>query len=354
MNKLINKVFAFSSLLTFLCISLYFLNGFIYPRTKDLSMTKKWETKLDNTVQEISTTADKSLILVRTNSAIRALSAATSEIVWEFDLAPQVELSPAISANRTVFIADSRTLWALGQEDGKIIWSQELPETRGWVTDASSEVVLVNQRSNDVRAYNAETGKLLWSIKVGDGNARAYIDNDQVYIPDMGIKFVELFSGKTLWTEGENAIGGSVYQDGVIYYTSGNYIYAYDARNRNDVWEISLTSEGFRKFKICKEYVIVTDAEYLYTFDKTNGNLNWKIRLNYPVNPTTYKNFIFVEEGFRRTIQVYDIETGKNVGSIKLSLIPRIFLVEHQNMISTTDLLVFSIGKLLYAYEEKQ
>lgn len=351
MNKVHKIMIAVFIVVTSLFSSLYIWSSLPPKFTGGLHLTQKWPSDLDNEIKEISTTAYGSLVLARTNGSVYGLLSNTGEAVWQFNSSSQVELSPALSVSGNIFITDNKALWALKQENGSVIWSQLLPETRGWVVDASDDVVLVNERSNDLRAYSTKTGQLLWGINVGAGYTKAYIDIDKVYIPDYGIKSVDLLTGQAKWSNGDNAIGWSEYQDGVIYYTSGEYIFAYDARNRSEIWKVHQISEGFRKFKIYQNVVIVTDADYIYIFEKENGNLQWKARLDYPVNPTPLGDNLYVMEGFKKVIQVLDIATGNKVGSITISL-PQLFLVDHQNLTSSKELLLFSKGKILYAYEE--
>jgi outer membrane protein assembly factor BamB len=335
-----------------ICSSLYQWVSPFPLLTKGLPIVQRWSVKFNDAAHEISATDDETMILVRTNRAIYSLLANTGEIVWNFDLEPQVELSPALTADGRVFITDSKSIWSLSQEDGRILWSQSLPETRGWVVSANSQVVVVNQRSNDIRAYNAVTGQFLWRIYTSGGAVQAYVDQDEVYILDYGLKGIDLLTGEVLWEVKGNVIGWSSYEDGKIYYTSGDHIFAYDARNQIEIWKANLASTGFRKFKISKDYVLVTDADYLYAFNKTTGELHWKVRLSYPANPTLIKDNIYVREGFKQVIQVFRINTGEKIGSIQVSL-PQLFFVEHQNVTSVGGLLIFSSEKVLYAYQEK-
>jgi hypothetical protein len=57
-------------------------------------------------------------------------------------------------------------------------------------------------------------------------------------------------------------------------------------------------------------------------------------------------------EGFKHVIQVFDIDTGKKIGSIQVSL-PQLFLVDHQNVTSVGGLLLFSSGRALYAFQQR-
>jgi outer membrane protein assembly factor BamB len=321
--------------------------------TKGLPIVQRWAVKLNDATHEISGTSDETMILVRTNRAIYALLAETGETVWSFDLEPQAELSPALATSGRVFITDSKNIWSLSQQNGRILWRQSLPETRGRVVSANSQVVLINQRSKDIRAYDANTGQFLWNIRTGGGAIEAYIDQNQVYIPDYGLKSIDLLTGKVLWEEIGNVIGSSSYEDGIIYYTSGDQIFAYDARSQIELWKVNLVATGFRKFKIYQDYVLVTDADYLYAFNKTTGDLHLKVRLSYPVNPTLIGDHIYVREGFKQAIQVFRLSTGEKIGTIQVSL-PQLFFVEHQNVTSVAGLLIFSRNQVLYGYQEKE
>jgi outer membrane protein assembly factor BamB len=309
----------------------------------------QWSKKVSGTILELSATEDGSLIFARTANKLYAISSHSSTIVWEHNISRQVETSPALAVDGKIFIADSGNLWALDEGTGKTIWSQPLQDTRGWVTDASEDVVLVNDRSNDMRAYNARTGKLLWAVNTGLGHTFAFLDGGTAYIADFGVKAVDSQSGRMLWNEADSANGWSDYNDGIIYYSSGPNVVAYDARNRRQLWRLGLNGQGIRRVDAADGRVLITDADHLYVVDQALGKVEWSAQIPYPANPTVFQGNIYVMEGFQRQIRIFSAKTGQEVDSVKAAL-PRLFWVYHRDMVQTGDLLLFSSGKTLYAY----
>jgi outer membrane protein assembly factor BamB len=300
---------------------------------------------------ELSGENNGNYILVRTTKAIHALEPTTGDIIWGFNLAPQVETSPAVIVGKHIYIADSKAVWALDLESGQPIWRQPLPESRGWVTSATTNIVLVNQRSSDIRAYDATTGDFLWNVSASGGPTHAYVDGNLVYVPDYGIQALDFSTGQTIWVEGSSAIGENYYREGIIYYTSGDDIAAFDVRKRIELWRTSFSSFGFRKIKVEGEYVLVTDADFLYTFNALDGNLIWKKTLDQPTNSLVLGEMIFTIEGFSRILHAFDVKSGTTLGALRISF-PRLLLAENQDMVTVGNLLMFSKGKELFAYGE--
>ncbi len=336
-----------------LILGCYFFQSYSFaPFTSStLPLKEKWSRNLRDNITEISGTEDGRFIFARTTNTVYALETNTGDVKWSFSLTPQVEMSPPIVANDKIYVADSNTLWALNLENGQPTWKQPLLEPRGWVTDATTKAVLVNQISTDIRAYDAATGHLLWSVDVGAGPIHAYIDDNLVYVPDYGIKAINLLTGETVWSKGTAVIGESGYKNGVIYFTSEDNIVTFDTRQQKEIWRKTFSSNGFRKFKISDNIVFVTDADYLYAFNILNGNLMWKEALEQPENPSIIEGRVYVTEGFNRVIQAFDIETGKNLGSLRISL-PKLLITENQDVAAVGDMLLVSKGKKLFAYQK--
>jgi outer membrane protein assembly factor BamB len=352
MNK--QKLVIVSVLVVAGCISLWMLAVNVSsPRIPAGSrLLMQWSKEIDGTILELSATEDGSLIFARTANKLYALSSHTSTIVWEHNISRQVETSPALAVDGRVFIADSVNLWALDERTGKTIWSQPLQDTRGWVTDASEDVVLVNERSNDMQAYNAKTGKLLWAVNTGLGYTFAFLDGATAYIADFGVRAVDSQSGRMLWNEADSANGWSDYKDGIVYYSSGANVAAYDARNRRQLWRLGLNGQGIRRVDAADGWVLITDADHLYVVDQARGKLEWSAQIPYPANPRVFQGNIYVMESFNRRVQIFSAKSGEKLGSVRVAL-PRLFWVYHRDIVQAGDLLIFSSGKTLYAYSDE-
>jgi outer membrane protein assembly factor BamB len=339
-------------------VLLAFVHCYLYPPLSLIQfgtanyfpLDKLWSQKLGNTIDDLSISENGAMVLVRTRDAIYALDKGQGNIIWKYDISPQAYVSPAVSRNSRIFVADSKSLWALDSESGQVIWSQSLPESGGRIVDVSKERVLVNLVGYYVRAYDTQTGSLLWNIGVGRGFVQAYINDNLVYIPDHGIKAVDIESGKTIWTEGTNTISSSSFSDGIIYYKSGNEIVAFDVKKRTELWSLDLKLGGSIDLIVNKGFLIIADKNNLFGFDKLDGHLKWRVATDFPQNPSIIDNQIYVLEGFTRKIRVLDIDTGKEVGSLRISFPYLLLAVGRKDMISTSNILLFSRGNEMFAF----
>jgi outer membrane protein assembly factor BamB len=312
-------------------------------------LEKLWSQKPGNIIDDLSVTEDGTMVIVRTGNAFYALDKHQGNVIWKHRITHQAFSSPAVSSGSKIYVADGKVLWALDPENGQVIWSQPLSESGGRIIDVSKEVVLVNLVGSYVQAHDTQTGSLLWTIGVGRGLIHAYIDDNLVYIPDYGIRAVDIVSGKTIWTEGTDAIGSSSFSDGIIFYKSGNKITAFDVKKRIESWSLDLRFKGFGTLVVENGLLIVSDIDYLYAFDGLTGHLIWSVGTDFPKNPSVIDNTIYILEGFTRKIRAFDIDTGKEMGFIRTSF-PYLLIVDRKDMMSSSNILLFSRGNEIFAF----
>ncbi len=324
----------------------------IFPQFRAINFPLKtsWSQKLSNAIVDISTSNDNSIILARTKYRLYALQAVNGKVAWSFTLANQVDHSPARSIGKTVYVTDSKFLYAISINDGSEIWRQPLPESGGRLVDLSENLILVNQTSYDIRGYDTLTGQLLWSVPAGRGFVQAYINDDIVYIADDGINAIRASSGESVWQHGNNVIGESAYAERIIYYRSSNKVTAFDTQIQHELWNASLPENGFLRLKLDGDYLFIMDESNFYVFNKSNGSLEWQENISHPMNPVVIENNLYVLEGFSRVIRVFNLATKTEIGYLRISA-PHLFVVENQEMSSSTDILLFSIGHDIFAYE---
>ena len=317
--------------------------------TTNFQLEKKWSHQLDSTITEISVGQNSVILFARTSNSIYAFRADNGNVLWSFDSLAQGGYSPAFSNNLNVYVVDDKYIRAFDKQSGQIIWSQLLPKSRGQLVYVSDDIILVNEVANDISAYGAINGSMLWSIGVGRGFVNAYQDEGFVYIPDYGIKALDAATGKVLWKVGNDGIGSSSYSDGIIYFMSGDSIVAFDVKHQTEVWRLKFPSESFRKSVVDKGILFITDAQYLFAYNKSSGTLLWRAVVEFPTNPAIIENTVYVMEGFSRKIRCYDIATGKETGSFRVSF-PILLLPDYRDMASTQNLLLFSRGTEIFAF----
>lgn len=247
-NKRLLWVIVFIAVLSFYI--LYSAPIFLQFGDANFPLKNSWSQKLSNEIVDISTSNDNSVIFARTKYMLYGIQAVNGKIIWSFPLVNQVNHSPARSIGKMVYVTDSKFLYAIRINDGSEMWKQPLPESGGRLVDLSENLILVNQTSYDIRAYDTQSGQLLWSIPAGRGFVQAHINDDIVYIADDGINAVRATSGKSVWQHGNNVIGESAYTEGIIYYRSTNKVTAFDTQIQHELWNASLPENGFLRFKL--------------------------------------------------------------------------------------------------------
>lgn len=324
---------------------------FLQLNAEDFPLEKLWSQSLSGAVVDISVSSDNSKIFALTDSALYAILPTNGNIIWSSPLSWQVDRSPALSTTEMVFITDNHSIQALNIYDGSMIWRQPLPESgSGRLVDLSGNLVLVNQTSYDIRAYDTPSGQFLWSVPTGRGFVLAYIDGDRVYIADYGISAVKAATGESIWQHGNTIISTSTYSDRTIYYASENKVTAFDTQTQNDLWSTDLPENGFLRFKLVGDFLFVMDSNAFYIFNKSNGILEWQDNFSYPMNPVIIANNLYIMDGFGRVIRVFNLATKTEVGHIRISA-PYLFVAEKQDLYSSTDILFFSIGHEIFAYK---
>jgi outer membrane protein assembly factor BamB len=328
----------------------YSTSAILQSSATNFPLGKLWSQNLNSEAVDISTSSDISKILVRTNSVLFVMEPADGKIVWSSPLAKQVHHSPARTAAKMVFVTDNDSLQALSISDGKLVWKQLLPQTSGRLVDLSESLVIVNQASHDIRAYDTQSGQLLWSVPAGRGLVQAYINGDMVYIADHGISAIKAATGESVWQYGNSTIGASASSDGIIYYTSGNKVTAFDTETRNELWNVNLPDNGFLRFKLDNKCLFIMDESNFYLLDRSDGTLLWQADISHPMNPVIIANNIYVMEGFSRVIRVFNFATEAQIGHMRIS-VPHLLVAEKQDMFSVGDTLIFSTGQHVFAYK---
>ncbi len=145
------------------------------------------------------------------NDVILALDEKTGETLWKYEAEGKPtgrgsSSTPAASDNR-VYAALSTGLYCVNQNDGSLIWKTPLTGRGG---PASSPLVVdekVYLQQNFLTAFDAESGKILWTNKDAGGSnpSPAYWKSgDRTVIicnTSRNIVGVNAEDGKTLWTQ---------------------------------------------------------------------------------------------------------------------------------------------------------
>jgi outer membrane protein assembly factor BamB len=322
-------------------------------KLNEFPLKEQWRSKLDGEVKAISNNGDQ-IIFARTRNKLYALEKETGKILWQQHLAWQGIPKPPIASNGVVYLADGKTIWALDQENGVVKWAQEVPLTSASVELISANVVVVKM-SSTILTLNAIDGTVVWSKpECRYGDFPVYIENSYLYSPCLNnITTMNINNGEVVRDVQEPLVVAKVaYRDSTMYYSPDrNSISALDLGTLNVFWKSSFTGDGFREFKILRNYLVVTGSDQFCVCKRETGNQTWCSDFNNPQNPVIIENTLLVFDGFQNHISAFDIVTGKELGDLSIKRM-NIFSVERELMVTIDNLLVFGNGSSVFAFRK--
>ncbi len=311
-------------------------------------LRQNWTAKLNARILNISVSPHGNII-VQTSSMLYSLDAKTGETLWKYDLSWQGSAKSPCFNNNAVYLVNHGLLLSINEQSGRLMWKQPLPRTNEWVTDASEKVVLVNQVSEYIVAFDANTGKYLWQQPADRGEIQAYIDNDVVYIPGYSMRSFDWLTGIALWSNDDLRTPGYVaYKDGVLYSLAG----AYDLRNHKEVWQSASFTKGIVRFTVIDETVFIMDSEYICAKRVQDGTLRWCSNIQYGQIPSILNKVVYIFNGNHRKITAANLLTGDSIGDLVIVNM-NIFTIDNQLMAASSEKLYFSSGSTIFAFGQK-
>ena len=111
---------------------------------------------------------------------------------WMWD-SPPVDISKVyrtgvVVRNQKVYLADGTRLWALDQGSGQVAWQASLSDSiisicEGCVRVAGGYVIALSQ-DGVLQAFEAESGRPAWSVRLNETPRNLWVVNDQVAVVD--------------------------------------------------------------------------------------------------------------------------------------------------------------------------
>jgi polyvinyl alcohol dehydrogenase (cytochrome) len=205
------------------------------------------------------------LVMSDGSGTVTALDVHTGHEVWSSKLGGMGNMSSPAIAEGKVFVGMSSPafLFSLDEKTGRTLWKATLPKaantSMGDVSPAVADGVVVTDAVSDARnvdgkattnftigAFDANTGKPLWTYKVGRGakppsykGGVPMIHKGTVYVGspvDNTYQAFDLHTGKQKWrwsipnpSEAGSGRGPATYLDGKLYIATGPSLYVLDA-----------------------------------------------------------------------------------------------------------------------------
>jgi outer membrane protein assembly factor BamB len=137
---------------------------------------------------------------------------------------------PVIVDNVAYIVNGAGFLYAVDLKTKQLIWTNKIDDTMYRSPSVSDNVLTVITSHQHIYAFDKFTGKVLWvSDKTGLGYTNTAIAENIVYVgsADNYLYALDLLTGKEIWKFGaESPVNTPLINNGTVYFTSGNYIYA--------------------------------------------------------------------------------------------------------------------------------
>jgi outer membrane protein assembly factor BamB len=264
---------------------------------------------------------------------IEATNARTGKLVWKQNL--DTPVSGGISGEDTLLavVGENATLYILDQQNGHIRWSTRLDNQALATPKIANGKVFVKTIDEQVFAFDAQTGKALWTFASGAtqmilrfGSAPLVVNNKVIIATATGKVFaLNAEDGSILWeqiiavpngiTEVQQMVDidmNPIVEEGIIYVASyqGN-LAAIELATGAVLWHKEFSS--FTGLSLAEDKLYITDANsHLWCLDKASGRVEWKQdKLAYRgvTAPVLFQQFILIgdKEGY---IHILSQDTG--------------------------------------------
>lgn len=287
--------------------------------------TKKWEVRIQNDSNLVlhSTPAidsNNALYVGSQSGFVYSLNGATGAQNWAYNVGRQVNSSPLISSDGTLFIGtgDSGDMAA-----GSVLALDAATGTKKWETptvfgiesspslSADGTLYIGDGQFNggNVYAINSTNGSIKWTWIAPGGveSSPSISDDGTIYVGtriDGGLFALDGLTGNQKWSFTAFDVRGcpSIDTKGNLYFpSSDNNIYALNSSGTL-IWKFSGSDQFKSTPTIAPDGTLYGGGKdgYLYSLNSQNGNVNWKLDIgNYVFSsPAIDKNGVIYITSF--------------------------------------------------------
>ena len=235
----------------------------------------------------------------RLGTAERMLVEPPYKPLWFFRAHSLVEFPPAVAYGRLYFANAVGVLFAVDTTKVKARWTYNAHRCTAASPAVDGHSVYMSFLNappcnatrggldGQVVAFNADTGKVRWRLKIGPTESSPLVVNGVVYVGDWNGKVyaISAATGATRWTfqTGDKVKGALAYAGGRVFVGSyDHHVYALNASTGKLFWRVSAQQRLGPRGRFYstpavaygRVYIGSTDGK-VYSFGATSGKLRW-------------------------------------------------------------------------------
>jgi outer membrane protein assembly factor BamB len=173
---------------------------------------------------------DSIVYFVDRTGILHAYNSNTLSDMWIFESGAASLNAPAIVDGVAYLVNEKGGIFAINTKTGKLIWSFKTDDSMYRSPAVNNGVATVITSNGHLYAFDAAKGNVIWDLrKPGLDYTNTAIVQDIVYVGcgDNYLYALDLKTGEEIWNfKAENPVNTPTVQNGIVYFTSGNYQYA--------------------------------------------------------------------------------------------------------------------------------
>jgi outer membrane protein assembly factor BamB len=249
-----------------------------------LTQKPKWSFDLGGyPVRSSPAIADRTIYLAN-GFSVFAIDADTGQQQWKFTMDYAGESSPTV-VDGVVYVASKENhLYAIDAISGKQIWFYKTDGLLFGSPSVTDTQVVIGGDDGDLFALDREHGQLDWKLHLDSGIfSTPAIADGRVFVTtrDKTTVAVDLKSGEQIWSYPVGGSASPAVADGVVFIGSDDgAIYALDAKTGGDpIWLFATGSAGVRSPIVTGDQVLFAAGATITSLNRETGDVVWQ----YPV-----------------------------------------------------------------------
>ena len=273
------------------------LDGNISALTLDEG-EKLWKKNISDFDKVNYINSDEEMLFVGSENKSFALNQENGIQIWTNEEIKYICSKPVIKDDKVIFSNRNGEIFSVKKDNGKIIWKTKLETQKTYTSiDLKNDNLIV---ANDKKIYSidCDNGEIIWTFdSFGLVISQPLIVKDTIYFgsTDTNVYALELRNGELKWkhSTGWSVSNTPACSDDKLYVSSADHnLYALDCKNGEEIWSFKSNAAVHTSPVVYGEYVFFgSDDGWFYANNKSTGKAEWCYSANYTIDNDIY-NYI--------------------------------------------------------------